>query len=139
MGEKIPDLGRALGAPWYVRLGLKLGRGGVVAKVGKLFEGRPGLTRTILALYIAATAVLHAVGLQGPAELLTTAWTWMGLSGATAAAPVDTTALSAAVDAFVTAVLGLVAIARPLIRWVLAGWKKPGLGSVTPPGPLASV
>ena len=138
MGEKVPDLGRALGAPWYIRLGLKLGRGGVVAKVGKLFEGRPGLTRTILALYIAVTAILHAVGLQGPAELLTTAWAWLGLTQATAGAPVDTTALSAAVDAFVTATLGLIAIVRPLVRWVMAAWKKTDLGSVTPPGPLAS-
>lgn len=126
------DLGDALKAPWYVRLGLKLGRGGLVGWISKVFSGKPGMLRTVLAIFVVAMAVLPMVG-PDIGRIVGAVGEYLGLAAQAVGVPVDPQALSDAFKAWWLATLALLAILRPIVRWVIAGFRSKDLGSVTPP------
>lgn len=95
-------------------LGLGLLKGVAMDLLKKLFTGKPGLTRTIAALYIVAVVVLKALGLDSIAETVGVAVQWLGLLPA--AMPVDPATA-------VAGILAAVALARQFVRWVIEGFK----------------
>jgi len=115
------DLGSAIGAPWYARLALRLGRGGIVSRFKAMFEGRPGVLRTVLALFVLAMAVLPTLG-PGVGRVVGAIGEYLGLAAQATGVPVDPEALRAAFEAWWLATLALVAILRPVARYVIAGW-----------------
>jgi len=100
------------GLSWPQRMALKLGRGGVVDFMKKLFVNRPGLLRTVLAAYVLGLAVLHVLGLGQYAAWLTSIATWIGVSPENAGAPFST-------EAVIAGVLAFAALLRPVVRWFL--------------------
>lgn len=133
VGDK-DDLGDALGAPWYVRLGLKLGRGGIVKRIKGLFEGKPGLLRTVLALFVLTMATLPVLGPK-VGQVVGAIGSYLGLAAQAVGVPVDPQALADAFEAWWLATLALVALLRPVVRWVIAGFSGKDLGEVSPSNP----
>ena len=103
------------GLSWWTRRWLGLGRKTMTSGLLKLFTGKPGLMRSILAAYIVAVIVLKALGQDQIADTLGNALAWVGLTPGAIGAPVDPAAIGAAA-------LALVALARPFVRWVIAGF-----------------
>lgn len=101
---------RILGLGWRTRLGLNWVRGELMDYLKKLFVGKPGLLRTILAVYVVAVVVLNLFGLTAWATALSGALVWLGVTPESAGAPFS-------VEALVAAVLAFAAVIRPAVRW----------------------
>jgi len=109
--------------PWYAKLLLKLGQSKIVAAVKAFFTAKPGLLRTVVVLYVVAVPALAFFHLGDPARIVTEVFTWLGLAAQTAGLPVDPAALGAAVTTWLKATVALLALARPVVRWIAAGFK----------------
>lgn len=77
-----------------------------------LFAKKPGLLRTVVAVYVFAVVALKALHLDSIADALGSVAAWIGITPASTGFPVDQAALSAAV-------LALVALVRVIVRWYL--------------------
>ena len=78
--------------------------------VKKLLTSRPGLMRTVLAVYVLAVVILHTLGLGAWASTLTGFVSWLGITPEAQGSPVST-------EAIVAGALALVAVARPFLIW----------------------
>lgn len=116
MSDDMAPILKKLGAPWYVRLALKWGRGGIVSWFTKLFEGKPGLLRTVTVVYILAVVVLKALGLESVAGSVGTVFSWLGLLSPDSPVPPEQA---------VAVLLAAVAAGRALVRWILDAFKAP--------------
>jgi len=96
----------------------------VESKVGKYLTAKPGLLRTTVVLYVIVTAVLAFFHVAEPLSILTQVFSWLGLAAQTAGMPVDPHAVGEAFTNFLKALLVLLAVLRPIVRWVEAGFKQ---------------
>ena len=109
--------------PWYAKLAAKLFKSKVAGWVHTFFHGKPGLLRTVLAVFVLAMAVLPVVG-PDVGKIVGAVGDYLGLAGQAVGVPVDPAALAKAFSDWWLATLALVALLRPVIRWVLDAFKK---------------
>lgn len=108
--------------PWYAKLASKLFRGRISKLVSGALGNKPGLLRTLLALAVVAIAFLPAAGQAHIATIISAVIEYLGLAAQTAGVPVDPKALAEGFRVWWLQTLALLALLRPVLRWVVVAW-----------------